>query len=620
MSRYTVRPIAGKRASLEIDGFSGLDIGSIAPGQLTDAHNMHVLSGGALHTLLSEKKITLSDSEPLGGVYTLYSLYDARYEKQVTPEWVYQNICPEAVMHYENNLQSASRILLADVGMPGKVNGGYRHLIAAFSDGEDTYVLYDAVYNMIDQRRTDTYSKVGDGYTVQFYNGFLATEKTYAAAGTLTQLWMDRISPAGNVTALLISATFKQRTKLNSGFSKATLISENGKTCRYAGSGYLPDLGEAYNASPDAVYERAYPTLAADYTPISAWEGDMRRLVRYNNRTAGEGEYGAVGEKLLLLPDMRLLVHESDGWRIAEETDSIPEMTAAVQHFDRLFGIAGDRLYASASGNCTDYAVSEDPTAVHTAWETVTPSLGGFTAIASFDGQVVVFTASSMMTVRGTALPFSLSYVGAYGCRSQDAVAALGGWLYFASDGDILRYNGSRVESIGQGLPRDYVLADARLCTAGGLLAVSLIEMDGLYFYDPQSKSWSSRHGKAAIGFPGEGLMLASPGVVSVPYRIFGGDGDFSATVSLGCGAHRRLCAVTVTARLAPQAVLQVKDAAGNTLLQLDDVYGETVTRTAALPGVYTDMAEFSLTGKGDVTLYCLRVQYVQLGYTRWDA
>lgn len=607
MKPYVLQPLAHKRTMLTVDRFYGQDCGNLRAGRLTASDNMRVLAGGALQSLPVETAIPIAPSAPLAGVYTLCAEYDASYETKVTAEWVYANVCPADVLAYEKNMGSTSRILIADVGMPGKQNGGYRHPIAVFSDADATYVLYDAVYNLIDQRRSEEYSKVGSGTVVQFNSASSSTTTAGTFVCTLTQLWLDRIEPCGAVTSSMVTAVLQKHETVASTLCKATLVRESGKEFRYITSGYLPNLGASYTGSPDAIYERVYPTLATDYASRSAWEGELRRAVRYNNRTAGEGEFGAVGEKLLLLPDGQLLVRESGGWRLVAASESIPKMDAAVQHFDRLFGIAGDRLYASAAGNCTVYTPPADEADVYAAWEAVTPSIGGFTAVVSFDGAVVAFTASEMMTVRGGTLPFSLSHEGAYGCPHRDAVLPLGGWLYFVSGADILRYNGSRVESIGQGLPKDAWQLDASLSAAGGMVVLRFASAEGIYLFDPHSESWSFRR-CASVTLFGEELLFRERNGVLVPCRVFGEAGDFGAAVSLGAIPPWRVYAVTVTAKLQPTATLTVADAQGRALLRLRDTDGETVTRTAVFPP-NANGAALTLYGSGEVTVYGMRVQ-----------
>lgn len=607
MSRYAVKPFEKKEKAMHVDRFRGLDAGSLVAGQLTDAHNVHILAGGALHSLPDEAKIPLENSAPLGGIYTLCSEYDPAYETPVTPDWIHANLCPADVLGYNAGLNTTARIFVADVGMPPKVNGGYRRVLSAFAEGGYTYIFYDAVYNIIDQRRYEEYEKVGSGIVANFYTDD-ADEGYYTAVCTLSQLWLDRIDRGGNVESMLVSASIAEHKRLSSTYERATMVQKGDGDFHYVSTDWMPSLGAAYTGKPDKVYTDIYPKLASGYAASSAYADCTRGAVRCYNRTAGEGVFGALGEKLLLLPDMQILGRADGKPTLTDVSGAVPKMTAAVQHFDRLFGIYGSHLYASAAGNCADFTEAADNLPATAAWHTVTPDGGGFTAILSFDGQVVVFTENSMLTVRGSALPFSLSYVGAYGCPSQDAAVTLGDWLYFATDGDILRYNGSRVESIGQGLPRDFVLADARLSVSDGRIAVRLIEFDGVYFYDPQSESWSTRRSAYPEAFAGDILLSAG-----VPYRMTAAYGDFSAAISLGCDTRRRITSLTLTAHLAPQSVLCVTDAAGNILLQMDEVYGDTVTRTAAVHTLYRESEPLLLRGSGEVILYGITLRYAPL-------
>lgn len=602
MSRHATVPFGQGEKTLHIERFRGMDVGSLLSGQLTDAHNVHILSGGALHSMLAEQQIPLADSAPLGGVYTLCDEYDADYETRVNADWVYENLCPKSVLQYNKGLETTARLSVADVGMPGKQNGAYRRVISAFSEGDRLYVFYDAVYNLIDQRRYQEYEKVGSGIVSTFY-----TEddgEYYAAVCTLTQLWVDCIDARGRIESRLVDAYLRERGRLDSPYDKATLVQKGTDPFHYISSNYIPQLGAAYSGSPDRVYTDIYPTLATRYAAESALTDRDRRAVRCYNRDPGEGELGAVGEKLLLLPDMQLLARE-DGWSLTDVSAALPQMTAAVQHFDRLFGIYGSHLYASAAGNCADFGEGTDASA---AWHTVTPDGGGFTAILSFDGQVVVFTERSMLTVRGSELPFTLSYVGAWGCPRAEAAVALGDWLYFVSGNDLLRYNGSRVESIGRALMRDLVLADAILTAADGKVAVSVIGFDGVLFYDPASESWSARRGATPDRFLGE-TMLAGGAL----YRLFAKEGDFAADVCLGSGTRRRITSVTFTAYLAPQSILRLEDADGNVLLRMDEVYGETATHTAAVHTLYNESEPLRLTGSGEVILYGITLRYAPL-------
>lgn len=617
--RLKTEPLAkGGEKVLEIFGFSGLYDSMRKNGMLETCDNVHVLPGGAIASLLAAKKIdvTASAPAPIAGVYTYYDKYDASYEIPTTAEWVYANVCPAEVLNYAEGMTAASRLLIADVGKPAKTESGYRNVISAFADDKRIYVLYDAIYNLIDQRRIDEFEAVGDGYTVAFDSRTDEDAGVWAKVCTLTQVFLDVIDEDGGMCTTLLAANLEVQKTLANTYGRSLLISTDKKTFHYVTPDYQPSIGASYSVQYDKVYTEIYPTLVTAYAAPQNLPIRAARTVRYRNRENGTAPYGSSGEKLLLLPDMRLLVGSDSAWSLAERSDTIPPMDAAVQHFERLFGISGDRVYASVAGDCTDYTEAVDDLPADGGWQAVTSDAGGFTAIASFDGKVIVFTAYSMMTVRGIDLPFALSTVGSFGCQNQESLAVYGGWLYFISESGILRYNGSRVENIGAALPQGLRYADATLTVTGGLVVVRLDDFYGLYIFDPASEAWSRCGGDEPVSRligGGSGLALFRENGAAVPYALFGEEGDFSFSLALAGGGRRRVCSISVTARLAPMAVLRLTDASGRELLCMDEIYDKTVTRTCLVRGMYTDGDALHFSGSGDVTLYGVRITYAPM-------
>ena len=608
----------GSEKALEIFGFSGLHDSMRKSGMLLESDNVHILSGGAVASMLAEQKIDITKSGPasIAGVYTYYSYYDPDYETPTTAEWVYANVCPSDVLNYAKGMTAASRLLIADVGKSAKTENGYRNVICAFADGETTYVLYDAIYNLIDQRRVDEFEAVGSGYVVQFDSRTNTDDGTFAKVCTLTQVFLDVIDADGSVDTTMLAANLEVQKTLATAYGHGTLVSADKTNFHYVCDDWQPSLGASYYSYTDKVYTDIYPTLATAYSAPENLPFCAGGMVRYQNRENGTAPYGDTGEKLLLLPEMRLLRCTDGTWSVEEASETIPTMDAAVQHFERLFGIDGDYLYASVAGDCTDYTEAVDNLPVSGGWQAVTSDAGGFTAIASFDGKVIVFTAYSMMTVRGTDLPFTLSFEGAYGCQNQESLAVCGGWLYFISARGIFRYNGSRVESISDALPQGIRYADARLTTASGLVVLYFDEFDGLYFYDPASECWSRRDGDAVdIWFVGgeSGRVLYKKNGGWMPYDLFGETGNFSFSLALPYSGRRRLRSISVTARLAPGACLRLTDTSGRELFCMDALYDETVTRTFLLRGMYTDGAALHFSGSGDVLLYGVRITYAPM-------
>ena len=55
---------------------------------------------------------------------------------------------------------------------------------------------------------------------------------------------------------------------------------------------------------------------------------------------------------------MRFLEKSGGVWQLSDKTD-MPTLTAAVQHFDRLYGICSDTLYVSEKGNFGGFEIPE---------------------------------------------------------------------------------------------------------------------------------------------------------------------------------------------------------------------------------------------------------------------
>ena len=188
--------------------FSGLSRRSAETGSLLEAEGIRLLSEGTLASVLGRVQVSVPASTLQPGVYTLYDHYDSVYETQTTADFIYRNICPAEIMAYSDAEIIAARVLVGENLLPGKTADGYRNLLGAFADSSAFYIFYDAVVNIIDHRRADSYEAVGSGIVVQF-ESLKSTTSTYAY--TVHQLWLDVITPGKGVTSQMIGA---QRTQL----------------------------------------------------------------------------------------------------------------------------------------------------------------------------------------------------------------------------------------------------------------------------------------------------------------------------------------------------------------------------------------------------------------------
>ncbi len=598
--------------AIELTKFSGEHSSKIANGQLFDSDNVSVLNGGAICSMLAERKVDINAFLPSlsEGVYSLCEFYDSEYETHVSKEWIYQNICPQAIMAYQNWQLDAARIFVKDIGQGAKNNGGYRRVINAFTHGDNIFIFYEACYRIIDERRSFLHYNYSKGNLVQFNSDSSGDKRGSVNVYTISQMFLDVIDKFGNVETALIDANLALlETIENSSYLKSTLVSTDGVNYKYTSFDYMPHIGVSYNSNYDRLYTEKY-LLDNEYPSVYFSYGDKKRTVRYCNIDNGEGQFDSRGEKLLILPDMCLFSKENGEWSFSERGHMFPKFSAAVQYFDRLFGINGDTVYASVAGMCTDFVETSDGWK-RGAWRMVTSDEGGFTAITEFGGKVVVFTAESMMTVRGNELPFTLSFVGHFGCVSQDALTTLDGMLYFVSREGVMCYNGSSVKKISAALPRDVDFSRASLTSENGTLVLYIGDFS-LWFYEPSSEEWSRRKfDKTDVTFLG-GTVLARGGAVSSLHRLFDDFGNFSFAVALENEGCRKIKSISVTASAGIDSELVLTDKNGRALMSIYDTDG-IVTRTFLPRAFYLDHGKIHFEGRGECTLYSIRIEYAKV-------
>lgn len=564
------------------------------------------------------------------GVYTTSIYYDADYETPVTLDWIYTHIAPASVLDIQSDNLDL-RFLVSASELYGKNENGYRRIVGAFCDGDALCVLYHAVMNIIDERSYNEVSGTESGTTVTFDATRSASDGSGAWARTLTQLWLDRYTLGRAPTSQLISAHLETR---NAYIKKLdvhrTLAMPKGGSFHYVTDDYLPSIG-AYIAYRDRMYTIYYPTLAEDYPYHYIGYTERIRKAGFRLRPNTTDQIG-ISRRAVLFSEMLCLREGAGGNYIVDSLAEAgkPYLDAGVQHFGRLFGIMGAEIYATRDGTMTDYAsptVSTDDSDPAAPWcDSAKGADAEFTAIASFGGKLIAFTKNSMLTVKGQALPFELSYIGAFGCIAQEALTASGKYLYFVSQQGVMRYDGSRVMPLKAPL-RQGGYTGAALTAVGDLILLYIPGSKGLYLYDTGSESWSFR-------IEGDGVELLFPGNTEEsdsfadiyfrnagdgwrPYRLFGAPSVFGFSTVSRFDGRRKLAAVSVTASLEIGAKLELHGASGRVLHTFIGGGDGVCTYHAALRNAYLDDGVLTFSGNGNAKIYGISMLYDKVDGTR---
>lgn len=285
---------------------------------------------------------------------------------------------------------------------------------------------------------------------------------------------------------------------------------------------------------------------SATYTPIGG-EEELREIVQFNVYSDPSdplgGEYRHMG---IVFPDGVFfpLGTDTPTLECPEQVDGkpLPRLSHITVHLSRLFGAAGDRLYASAYNDPQDWNVDTvgDAGAAN-AWATTvqsnTEASGNFCALTVFGGQVHAFKEGFCHVLSGTKNPFRVGDLFAVGAAAPRSLAEVGGRLFFADKKQVYHYSGDTPVPIGEALG-DADLSHALGCAGDGLYYLYLPASDEMFVYATERGAWSSLGrvcGEGAVGrflcrTEGGPLLLDSKNRL---HRIGGGEAcAFSCTLA----------------------------------------------------------------------------------------
>ena len=601
----------------DITHFSGLSAHRFAAGQLMDADCVRLHADSAVESLGAAIDLYHAGAGDLlaPGIYTTNSCIDPDYETEVTRDWIYTHIAPEADLGTAD-FKGDFRFSVAPVAEYGKNADGYRHVVAAFCHGDELCILYSAAMHIIEERFLYELEGFDNGSVVQVDASYNETAGTGVWVRTLTQLILDRYLPSGEVKTQPIRGTFMTHKIFKStAETHRTLVKpKSSDSYHHVSADYAPLIGGSYSLHFDTLHEKHYPTLDTDYPLHTVGYPERLRKASFCLWASGTNTVG-LSRRFQLLPEMLDLYGSGDASVVDAPVQSGVTLNAGVQLFGRLYGINETEIHASKNGTIGTFttptaAASDDPDA---AWcDTVKGAGEAFTAIAAFDGKIIAFTARSMLTVRGQALPFELSYVGAYGCLSAEALAVQEKYLYFVSESGVMRYDGTHVSPLDAPLPAGSYTGAELLCT-GDLLLLYVPGQDGIFLYDIAGGGWSFRRAAGTTWtFPGDNresthfcsVVLQNTENGSRPVRLFGAAGSFSAAIAVPFAGRRRLHTVSLTAALQSGAVLSICGADGRVLHSFTGMDGKVHTYHAVLRNAYLDSGALRLTGSGSVRIF----------------
>lgn len=144
---------------------------------------------------------------------------------------------------------------------------------------------------------------------------------------------------------------------------------------------------------------------------------------------------------------------ENSGWKVSVPP-AMPGIKYAAVHLSRLFGVDGERVYASGYNDYTNWNLDTvDEYNESNAWcspaQSNTKADGKFTGIANFMGHIICFKRDFMHEIYNTKNPFRIQDIFAEGTIDHRTIQDVDGRLIFISEDGIKLYTGSNPRNIG---------------------------------------------------------------------------------------------------------------------------------------------------------------------------
>ncbi len=213
----------------------------------------------------------------------------------------------------------------------------------------------------------------------------------------------------------------------------------------------------------------------------------------------------------------------------------VPDLEFVCVNENRLWGSAGDVIYASKLGDPFNFNVFDGLST--DSWRSGTVDAGSFTACVSYLGYPVFFKEDTICKVYGDR-PDNFQWTASARLGvlpgSHKSLAVAGETLYYLSRAGVCAYTGGIPAVVSAPLGMNIRFEDAVAGSDGLRYYVSMLDGTGrrsLYVYDTQIRAWHREDGSDPLGFVfmdgGLYMLLKSGGL----WRLDGREGTAESTL-----------------------------------------------------------------------------------------
>jgi hypothetical protein len=211
--------------------------------------------------------------------------------------------------------------------------------------------------------------------------------------------------------------------------------------------------------------------------------------------------------KVLIFPDKKYLDYEASP-KVFGSIATCPDIDYATVYNNRVFGVKGNEVYATALGKYNDWTTLSTPLQPTDSWAADVASKGDFKGIATYNNHVVMFKSEFMHEQYGTKPPFRIQDLYTVGTIDNRTIQEVQNRLYFADDKNVYVYAGGEPRPISINLDKKIVQAVAGSDNRKYYISAYDGSTWNLYVYDTYFDVWMREDNLQIVDFAYWGKYL----------------------------------------------------------------------------------------------------------------
>lgn len=202
--------------------------------------------------------------------------------------------------------------------------------------------------------------------------------------------------------------------------------------------------------------------------------------------------------KVLVFPDKKYLDY---GTKAFGNIATCPDIDYASVYNNRVFGVKGKEVYATALGKYNDWTTLSTPLVETDSWAADVASKGDFKGMATYSNHVVMFKPEFMHQQYGTKPPFRIQDLFTIGVIDNRTIKETNNRLFFCDDKNVYIYTGGEPRPVSINLNKRFTQARAGSDNRKYYISAYDGSAWSLYVYDTYFNVWMREDNLQVVDF-----------------------------------------------------------------------------------------------------------------------